>query len=39
MQAPSNRIRGLVMLVAAVVATLATIAPAMAGVGPGPWPN
>ena len=39
MQARSNGIRGLVMLLMAVVAMLATVAPAVAGVGPGPWPR
>jgi hypothetical protein len=38
-QAPRNRVRGLVLIVMAILATLATVTPAVAGVGPGPWPQ
>lgn len=39
MQARSKTTRGFVMLLMAVLATLASVAPSLAGVGPGPWPR
>jgi hypothetical protein len=39
MPARSMRIRGLIVMLMAALATLATIAPALADVRSGPWPG
>ena len=38
-QARSRGIRGSVVILMAILATVATVAPALAGVGSGPWPR
>jgi hypothetical protein len=38
-QARSKGIRGSIVILMATLATLATVAPALAGVGSGPWPR